>query len=318
MLRLQVAVWHPTFYIPLDFGSKAQSADFPSDPMEQLQEVETEKRRLREQGIAVADEVEGFYFAQYSAKSVTEQVAEDALKTAPYWDPDQQVLGGTDEDAKPRCTPQQSLEQQLRHLALDVTSALAGKNQQQLSRAYHPQSGLSTLLVELRPVEDIVMEEKLIDMHSMSSSSGNAAGSNSHEGKSTACVHFRYGSETVFRLFPLLATPSNTLLESMQQCHQEVIDAVEAHRKIRWKAGDDVFCIAPNGEQQLFLGAAGVLESSPTREDSHLCVRISSWREEPLGFQEDLDKACSAVCATSTVRQLSLHDFRRLHKACSY
>ena len=309
VLPLQVAVWHPTFYLPLDFRSTAKCADIPSDPMEQLQEVETEKRRLRAQGIHVADETEAFhFFTQHTAKARTEKIAERQQNSASYWDPEEQVLCGSDKERNLGCAPVQSLEQQLQRLALDVTSALPGTEQQQLSRSYHPDTALSTLLVELRPVEDIVMAEKLVDLQSTSSSSGNPTSSKPFEKKPTACVHFRYGSETVFRLLPLLSTPSSSLLESMQQCHQDVIDAVEAHRKVRWKAGDDVFCIASDRQQQLRPGLTGVLEKDPTSEDSHVLVRVSSWREEPIGFQADLDDACSAICAASSVRQLSLHD----------
>ncbi|CDJ59216.1 hypothetical protein EMWEY_00020570 [Eimeria maxima] len=300
-LASPVAVWHPTFYLPLDFRSTAKCADIPSDPMEQLQEVETEKRRLRAQGIHVADETEAFhFFTQHTAKARTEKIAERQQNSASYWDPEEQVLCGSDKERNLGCAPVQSLEQQLQRLALDVTSALPGTEQQQLSRSYHPDTALSTLLVELRPVEDIVMAEKLVDLQSTSSSSGNPTSSKPFEKKPTACVHFRYGSETVFRLLPLLSTPSSSLLESMQQCHQDVIDAVEAHRKVRWKAGDDVFCIASDRQQQLRPGLTGVLEKDPTSEDSHVLVRVSSWREEPIGFQADLDDACSAICAASS------------------
>ncbi|CDJ53466.1 5'-3' exonuclease, putative [Eimeria brunetti] len=266
-LASPVAVWLPTFYLPLEDGSTAQRAQVPTDPMEQLQEVETEKNRLRSQGVAVADEREALYFlAQQRAKTRTEQTARRTRNSVPYWDPEQQVLGGPTEDTKLECVPVQSLDQQLQRLAVDVTLSFAGTEQQRQSRTVHPETALSTLLVELRPVEDIVMEEKLVAVHSANrSSSGNA-----QEMTSTACVHYRYAPETVFRLLPVLTIPSKALVESMQHCYQEVMDAVEAHRKIQWKAGDDIFCVASDRQQQLRVGATGVLEAPPTSEDPYL------------------------------------------------
>ncbi|CDI82775.1 5'-3' exonuclease, putative [Eimeria praecox] len=286
-LASPVAVWHPTFYLPVDSGSKAQSSVVPTDSVEQLREVEMEKRRLSSLGISVPDETEAFYFfLQHKAKARTGQSVERAGNTAPYWDQCQQVLGDPKESSQLEYAQVQPLEQQLQRLALDVTSALAGTEQRR-SSAYHPDAALSTLLVELRPVEDVVMEEKLVGLQSTNRSIGNAVCSNSHERKSQACVHFRYGSETVFRLLPLLATPSNSLLESLQRCHQEVIDAVEANRKIQWKAGDDVFCIAPYGEQHLRPGATGVLENSPDSEDPHLsCKTVLVLQERAYTLEE--------------------------------
>lgn len=303
---LQVAVWHPTLCYPIDFANAFRSAEFPTQPTEQLQMVETEKCRLQLQGIEVADETTAFtFFKERTARTRAEQATDQARNMPVSWDPDQ-AAGGlreTEQYAGPTAMP---VEQQLQQLAQEVTLALPGTRQQQLSRMFHPETALSTILVELRPLEDIAIEEQLLEAKLSSSSDGSVTRSKERELRPTARVHFRYARDTVFRLLPLVVAPSSTLLESLQHCHQGIVEALEAHRKNRWTKGDDVFFVAPAGNEQLPAGSIGLLESSPSPEASHLYVRVSSWQNEPPELQLQLEDACRAICPTVAVRQCSL------------
>lgn len=297
---LQVAIWHPTFYFPIERNNTQASSEVASQPTEQLQAVETEKRRLQLQGIAIADEIEAFnFFEQHKATICRQKKIGQSRDVASYWDPDQQVLGGNVAESEAESPMPQSLEYELHQLANAVTVALPGTRQQRQARAFHPATALSTALVELLPVEDIVLEERLESPVSGNSNSGSKHAR--QQAKATACIHFRYAAQTVYRLLPLVAQPSESLVQRMQQCRQEIFEAAEAHEKSTWTRGEDVICIASSQGQELPQGVAGTLEDSPGADASRLSVRVPSWRNEPPRLQQQLEDACKAICAGDKV-----------------
>ncbi|OEH75900.1 hypothetical protein cyc_05435 [Cyclospora cayetanensis] len=338
-LASPVAIWLPTIYYPLEERPRGErSSEVPCAPTEQLQAVETEKRRLQLQGIAVADELEAFSFfeqhatraqwrSQAAAAMARNKAAEEQPRTAvaTYWHPDQQILGGshTDEaEARSKeaggaaAAQQPPTEVQLQQLAMALTRALPGTQQQQMARECHPSTALSTVLVELLPVEDVVLEERLVGAAEQLAREGCSSGSERLaaarlDAKTTPCAHFRYSAQTVYRLLPLIAQPSKALVESLQQCHQEVLEAVAAHKTHRWRVGEDVLCIFSSAAKlagyRLLRGVTGVLADPPDEEGKKpLSVHVAAARRgETPDFQRSLQDACKAICAATRVRSPS-------------
>ncbi|KAL8273841.1 hypothetical protein Esti_002164 [Eimeria stiedai] len=297
-LATPVAIWLPTFYFPIKQKEGESQAETVSQPTQQLQVVETEKRRLRMQGIAIANEVEAYnFFEQHTSAAKRQSNTGQGLAVDGCWASDHHsynnaaILGVKAEKEQP-------LEQQLEQLARDIIRALPGSKQQLQRRAFHPATASTTAVVELLPVEDVMMEERLeVGDDSEGRSRGRRHAGSQHQ-KSSACVHFRYAAQTVYRLLPLVSRPSEDLIRRMQQCRQHVLEAVEAYAVKKWKTGESVICVASSSRHQLLQGVTGVLEDVGDEDNVQLSVRVASWRSGPRNFEEELQEACTNICAS--------------------
>ncbi|KAL8455157.1 hypothetical protein Emag_000994 [Eimeria magna] len=297
-LATPVAIWLPTFYFPIRQKEGESQAEIVSQPTQQLQVVETEKRRLRMHGVVIANEVEAYSFFEQHTSAAKRQsnngqvFAIDSCRAPDHLSDSRRAsLGVKAEKVQP-------VELQLEQLARALIRALPGSKQQLQRRAFHPAIASSTALVELLPVEDVMMEERLeVGDVSDGSTRGRRHGQ-SQPSKSSACVHFRYATQTVYRLLPLVSRPSEDLIRRMQQCRQDVLEAVEAYAVRKWKPGESVICVASSPRHQLLEGVTGVVESVGDEGSLQLSVRVASWRSEPRNFEEELQEACKAICAS--------------------
>lgn len=309
-VSLQVAIWHPTFYSSIDEDGKQMSSEVACQPMEQLQAVEREKRRLQLLGIGLADEIKAFdFFQHHKSTNRKDYQLKSPCDAAFFWDPGNHLPRSAGSESSSGLAKPPPLDQQLLELARAVITAVPGTKQHQLSRAFHPASALTTVLVELLPVEDVIMEEGLEAPETVSRGSEGRKRSQRQQPKSTACVHFRYAAETVYRLLPIISRAPDNLVQRLQQCRLELSEAVKAHENSSWNCGDVVFCMPSWQNQHLFRGVIGVLEDAPDSNTSQLSVSVSSWRNKSAGFENQLQDACKAICAANQVITGLAHPF---------
>ncbi|KAL8436179.1 hypothetical protein ACSSS7_001909 [Eimeria intestinalis] len=298
-LATPVAIWLPTFYFPIKQREGESQAESASQPTQQLQVVEREKRRLRMQGIIVADEAQAYdFFEQHTSVAKRPSNTGQDSATGSCRASEQHLVSNA-VSLGVKAERVQPFELQLEQLAKALIRALPGSRQQLQKRAFHPATACTTAVVELLPVEDVMMEEKLeVGDDTDGSSRGRRHGHSQHL-KSSACVHFRYATQTVYRLLPLVSRPSEDLVRRMQQCRQDVLEAVEAYAAKTWKSGESVICVASSSRHQLLAGVTGVVENAEDEDSLQLSVRVAAWRSEPRNFEEELQKACESICASS-------------------
>ncbi|KAL8454270.1 hypothetical protein Emed_000379 [Eimeria media] len=297
-LATPVAIWLPTFYFPIKQKEAEPQGETVSQPTQQLQVVETEKRRLRMHGVAVANEVEAYNFFEQHTSAAKRQsnTGQDSL-------PDKKVA-----NSGVKAERVQPVELQLEELARALIRALPGSKQQLQKRAFHPATASTTALVELLPVEDVMMMERLEGGDVSEGSNRGRRHGQSQSPKSSACVHYRYATRSVYRLLPLVSLPSEDLIRRMQQCRSDILEAVEAYAVKKWETGESVICVASSPRHQLIEGVTGVVEDVGDEDSLQLSVRVASWRSEPGNFEEELQEACKAICASSQEPVYSLEN----------